>query len=162
MLLAEQLLGRGERGRSARASALLADRLGDTEVGDAPAPIAIDENVLRFEVAMHDADRVRGGESAEHEIDLRRDISERARAGTRHELGYRASLGELHGVPRDVAATIPIVDRHDCRMGELCGELGFASKTRDGALVPGDVRMQEFESDLAPEAEIAHSPNGTE
>ena len=59
LLFAEQLLGRRERGRARRAGGFLAGRVGDAEVGEAPSTVAVDQDVLRLEVAVDDADRVR-------------------------------------------------------------------------------------------------------
>ena len=60
LLFAEELLGRRERGRARRAGDFLAGGVGDAEVGESPASVAVDENVLRLEVPVDDADRVRG------------------------------------------------------------------------------------------------------
>src|SRR5205085_3480691 len=81
LLLTQQLLGCGKRWRPASAGTLFSRCLGDSEVGNAPPAIPIDENVLRFEIAVHDPDRVRGSEAAEHEVDLRRDLGECPRTG---------------------------------------------------------------------------------
>ena len=159
---AEQLLRRRERRRARRAGDLLTRHVGDAEVGEAPATIAVDQHVLRLEIAVHDPDRVRGGESAENEVDLRRDLGERARSRPRDQLGDRAALGELHRVPRHVAAAVPVEDRDDGRMRELRRELGLATKATDDALVARDVRVQQLERDLAAERQIADAPHGSE
>ena len=47
-------------------------------------------------------------------------------------------------------------------MGELCGELRFPSEASDGALVSRDVWMKKLERNLATEAQITHTPHGSE
>ena len=69
----------------------------------------------------------------EHDVDL----AARSRASgrgpaARDEVGDRAALGELHRVPRHVAAAVAVVDRHDGRVRELRGELRLAAEARDG------------------------------
>src|SRR5213075_1164555 len=71
-------------------------------------------------------------------------------------------LGELHCVPRDVAATVPIEDRNDGRMRELRGEPRLAPKTSDHPLIAGDVRMEELERNLATQCEISYAPHRAE
>ena len=136
--------------------------VGDAEVRDAPPPIAIDENVLGLEIAMDDAHGMRRGQTAQHAVHLRRDLRHGARAGAGDQIAHGAILGELHRVPGDVAATVPIVDRDDGRMRELRRELRLATEATDRALVARDVRVQQLERDLAPEREIAHAPHGSE
>ena len=58
-------------------------------------------------------------EPVEDEIDLRRDLVERARSGSRDEVRDRSAFGELHRVPGDVAAAVPVEDRNDRRVREL-------------------------------------------
>ena len=101
-------------------------------------------------------------EPAQNEIDLRRDLGERPRSRARDQVGDRSALGELHRVPRDVAAAIPVEDRNDRRMRELRREPRLAPKAADDALVARDVRMQQLERDLAAEREIAHAPHRSE
>ena len=81
---------------------------------------------------MDDGVRVRGDECVQHGVNLRRDLRERARSVARDQVRHRAALGELHRVPRDVSAAVPVVDRDDGRMRELRGEPCLAPKTRDG------------------------------
>ena len=82
--------------------------------------------------------------------------------GARHQFGHRAALRQLHRVPRDVTAAVPVEDRDDRRMRELRRELGFATEAPDDALVARDVRVQQLERDLAAERQIAHAPHGSE
>src|SRR5205823_6382440 len=141
---------------------LLARGLSDTKVGDAPTSIAIDENILRLEVPMDYADRVRRGETAEHEIDLGYDFRQSTRSRPLDKLGDRASLGELHRVPGDVATAVPVIDRNDRRMRQLRGELRLTTKARHRPLVARDVRMQKLERNLPAKTQITHAPHRPE
>ena len=111
---------------------------------------------------MHDAHGVRRGEPAHHAVDLRGDLGERPRAGARDQVGYGAAFGEFHCVPRDVATTIPVINRDDGRVRELRGEPRLTAEATDGALVARHMRVQQLERHLAAEGEVAHPPHGTE
>src|SRR5205085_8828730 len=101
-------------------------------------------------------------EAAEHEVDLRRDLGECPRTGSFDELRNGPSLGQLHRVPRDVAAAVPVIDGDDRRMGELRRQLCLAAKTRHGSLVARNVRVEQLERDFPPETEIANTPHRAE
>src|SRR6478736_4523099 len=100
---------------------------------------------------MDDADRVRRRQTVENEVDLRGDLVECARAGSRDEVRDRTALGELHRVPGDVAAAVPVEDRNDRRVRELRRESRLAAKTADDAFVARNARMEELERHLAAE-----------
>src|SRR6185437_4827458 len=130
--LIEQLLRRRERGRARRSGAVEPFAAGQPEVADAPAAPAIDENVLRLEVAVQNAGGVRGGESVEQRGDGWRDLAQGARSGAANEIRERAVLHELHGEPRRATARIPVVDGDDAGVRELRGEARLAAEVHHG------------------------------
>jgi hypothetical protein len=145
LLFAEQLLRRGEGRRSARTGALLAGGLRDTEVGDPPASIAIDENVLRFEIAMDDPNRACRGRP-EQEAPAARSRSSGAPRRATSSASDPPSV--LHRTTTRRAA-VPIEDRHDGRMSQLHREPRLAPKASHDPLVARHARVQQLERHLA-------------
>src|SRR5256885_11212012 len=58
LLLTQQLLGRGECRCARRSRRIFTGDVGDAEIGDAPTMVAVDQNVLRLEIAMQNSIRV--------------------------------------------------------------------------------------------------------
>src|SRR4051794_7936317 len=108
---------------------------------------------------MQDADCMRGGESAQHTVDLWCDLCQRPCASTSDQVRHRTTFGQLHRIPRDIATTIPIVDRNDGGMRELRCKTGLTSKATDGPLISRDVLMQQLQRNLAAERQVADAPH---
>src|SRR4029077_9348453 len=96
--LAKELLGGREGRRSRGAGQILTVDIRDSEVGDAPPLIPIDENIFGLEIAMQNSIRVRHVETVEYLLDLRRDLIHFSRTRSRHETGDTPFLRELHRV----------------------------------------------------------------
>ena len=93
-------------------------RAGDAEVGDLGLALAVDDHVLRLDVAVHDPAPVRVAERAQDLLGERdRDLG-RQRPALGHELLQRPPVDQLH---RDVRRAVPlraVEDRDDVRVRE--------------------------------------------
>ena len=94
---------------------------------------------------------MRRSQPAEHAVDLGGDLGERARTCTFHEFGDRAALRQFHRVPGNVAAAVPIVNRHDGGMCKLCREPRLTPEASDCTFVARDVLVQQLERHFAAE-----------
>src|SRR5687768_1800559 len=70
----KQLLGRRECGRTSSAGVILSCYVRDAEIRYPPPIVAIDQNVLGFQIAVKNAVGVRDDERVEHLLQLRRDL----------------------------------------------------------------------------------------
>jgi hypothetical protein len=111
---------------------VVARRTCQPEVGDSHAPVIADEDVVRLEVAVNEARRVRGGEAlarlAHHPHDLARRSQPR-----REPVAQRAPLDELHGEVHLVVEHTDVVHGDHVGVRELGERLGLALQTRLGA-----------------------------
>src|SRR5207253_10376597 len=80
LLLTQQLFRCRERRRSSCPRNILSRHVGNSEISDAPSLIAIDENVLRFQIAVQDSVGVGDDECGENLIDLQRNLRDLTRA----------------------------------------------------------------------------------
>ena len=108
----------------------------------------IDENVLRFQIAVQDSVGVGDYECGENLIDLQRNLRDLTRARPRDQARHASLFGELHRVPRQVAARIKVVNRNDRWMRQLRRESGLTPERPDRFVIARDCRMQRFQSDL--------------
>src|SRR6185295_14984200 len=66
LLLSKQLLGRRKRRSPGRSGNVFAGNVGNSEIGDAPSIVAIDENVLGLEIPMQNSIRMRDDQTVEN------------------------------------------------------------------------------------------------
>ena len=160
--LAEQLLRRRKRWRAARSGPLLSHGIRDAKIGNAPSAVAIDQHVLRLEVAVNDPGFVCGEEAVENRVDLWRDLRERPRAGPSHEVGDGALILEFHDVPVHVPLRIPVVDGDNRRVLQSRRHLSLPPESRHGGIAARNRLVQHLQRDLPLQREIAHAPDRPE
>jgi hypothetical protein len=108
---------------------------GDPEVGHLHASVAVDDDVVRLDVAVHDPVPVRVRERCEDLARVLDDDARRGRAPRHDELLDVAAVEELH---RDVVRPLrlaPVVDRDDVRVRERGGALRLAAEPLDELVV---------------------------
>ena len=131
----------------------LARRAGarDPEVHHLDAALAVDDHVVRLDVAVDDPVPVR---EAERREDLARVVDrdpERRRAARDEQLLQRPPLDVLH---RDVVRPLrlaAVVDRDDARMREAGGVLRLAAEALDELVVARVPVVEDLDRDAAPE-----------
>ena len=139
----------------------------DAEVHHLDAALAVDDHVVRLDVAVHDPVPVR---EAQRREDLARVVDrdpERRRAARDEQLLQRPALDVLH---RDVVGALgvaAVVDRDDVRMREPGGVLGLAPEPLHELLVAGVAVVEDLDRDAAAEllvhgeVDVRH-PSGAE
>jgi hypothetical protein len=130
-----RLLGRHVRGgtqshphrrhRASVAIARRAERLGHTEVGDHRAP-ARQQDVVRLDVAVHDAALVRVGERARHLAQEAHGLAEREFPLAHQSCAERLAAHEGHREIRQSFRVTGGEERHDVRMLEPCRQRDLA------------------------------------
>ena len=139
---------------------------GQTEVEDL-RPVHGQKDVRRLDVAMHDADTMRGVESI-GERDPQINDERRLERSSREPLLHGLALQEFHdqeGVT--VAGFSNVVQRADVRMRERGDGLGFSLEPVAELRVIGDLGGEDLDRDRAIEAGVARlvdlaHPAGTE
>ena len=107
---------------------------GHAEIENLDAALAGQHHVLGFQIAVHDALGMGGGEAFGTLPGNRPRLPDRQGAvGDR--LAERAALDELHGNPRQAVALADVVDRDDGRMVQRRGGAGFGFETPTVPLV---------------------------
>ena len=126
------------------------ERLGDAEVRhDDPAAAAFQQDVVRLDVAVNDAESVRGAERVGgfHE-DAARFLRGQASPALQ-PLGQRLTVDEgHHEVDEAVRAFTHRVDRHDVRVRYPRGRLRFAQEADPDLLPEGQLGRQHFDGHL--------------
>ena len=117
---------------------------GDAEVGDLGVTVAVDEDVLRFDVAVDDARQMRGRQTLG---DLPRDAAELAQAqeALADQLLERAPLDVLEDEVVVVVAGAPVDERDHVGMRELRQRPAFAIEPRPGTRVLVQRRLEPFD-----------------
>jgi hypothetical protein len=130
-------------------------RSGESEIGDAHAPVASDEHVGRLEIPVHDLHGVGGGEPAPR-LDER--LDDRGPRGPLdgEPAGERLPLHQLHHDEDLLFVRTDVEHRHDVGVRQLRHRLRLAQEPpllaqRLGRLVGA----QQLERDVAPELGIA-------
>ncbi len=151
-LLAGQLLGRHVGGR-AGAQCLAGDPR-QPEVGDAHPPVAVQHDVGRLEVAMHDPALVRRAETG---ADLPRHFQRaifRKAADAFQEGGEVFAVYVFHREERMPVDFVDVVDAADVRMRDLARHSNFAVQLRESRRIAVHVGGQELERDRLSELQI--------
>jgi hypothetical protein len=103
-------------------------RDGEAEVGHLRLSIAVEEDVLRLEVAVDQAGVVGGGEAAAGSNELLEDVGPGARSGAQ-PLAERVSLQVLHGDEQAAVGGAHVVDGDDVRVGGAGQGAGLAQES---------------------------------
>jgi hypothetical protein len=152
---AGELLGR-HVGRRAGAERF-PRRARKAEVGDADAAVAVQHDVRRLEVAVHDAAVVRGGQpGADLPRELDRAILREApdAAEQRREI---LAVHVLHREKRVAFVLADVVHAADVRMRDLPREPDLGVELRQPRGIAVDALGQELERDRLPEFEIVRA-----
>ncbi len=148
-LLGREVLGRADD--RARLGHLARPGARDPEVRHLHAPLAVDEDVVRLDVPMHDAVPVREAQRREDLARvLDRDVDRRGAAAD-DELLERAPVEELHRDVVGVLGVAAVVDRDDVRVVERSGVLGLAAEALDELVVVRVAPVEDLDRDAAAE-----------
>ena len=136
---------RARLGHLARAGA------GDPEVRHLHAALAVDEDVVRLDVAVHDPVPVREAQRREDLARvLDRDVDRRGAAAD-DQLLERAAVEELHRDVVGVLGLAAVVDRDDVRVVERGGVLRLAAEALDELVVVPVAAVEDLDRDAAAE-----------
>ncbi len=135
----QQVARRGQGG-------LGGQRLGDAEIGqDHPAPLGIDQDVVRLDVAMDDATPVSVGEGIGGLAQVALDLVE-ARTGVVPERRPQAHPGDEGDAEKgEPALVIDLEYLDDVRVVELALGLGFPHEALDDLRIVGQQRQQDLD-----------------
>ncbi len=138
---------RSSRARSRLRDAVHVERAGDPEVGHLRLPVVVQQDVLRLDVAVHEAAVVREGQRVR---DLERELDRLANAssGPRADSSFRFSPSTYSKTmnwrpscsPRSMTVTM-----FGC--GELRDRARLAAEALDVVLVPGVLLVQDLQRD---------------
>ena len=128
----------------------------EAEVEQLDLAVTGDEDVLRLEIAMHDAAIVRGGEAAAdlHGVIEDRRQRERRRPNARAE---RLSFEQLDRDVRDPVVAPDIVNREDVGVRQRGNGAGFAVEPLVEVRIGRRVRRQRLDRDLPLQPRIARA-----
>ncbi len=138
---------RAARGREVRGRRLV-ERLRDAEVGDLDRAVRGDHDVLRLQVAVHDAARLGVRQPREDALEHPGDLRQRQ---VRDERPQRPALDVLHRDVRGALVLEEVVDGDDVRMAERAGDTRLADETLGESGVGGVKRRQLLQGDDAVE-----------
>ncbi|MCY0987201.1 hypothetical protein OV203_08710 [Nannocystis sp. ILAH1] len=113
------------------------------EVGDDHATVALDEHVVRLEVAMHQAGPVDMREPATR-LEIKREPAPPVAGFAALQLAERAAVDEFHGDVGLAFVRSDLVDGHEVRVVDPGERLGFEQEP-----FFRDLRVQDLERDLA-------------
>ncbi|MDA0160546.1 hypothetical protein OM076_09745 [Solirubrobacter ginsenosidimutans] len=124
------------------------ERLGDPEVRDLDAAVGGDEQVLRLEIAMHDAGVVGVREPGQYRLQHAGDLRDRGQPDVAPQ---RPALEVLHcDVGRAVVLEEPM-DRDDVRMPQRAGDARLREEALDQPRIRGP-QVEFLERDVAVQA----------
>ena len=128
------------------------------EIAELGRAALVDQDVVRFDVAVQDAPLVRvrqgfgDGHADAHHLRLRQT------AGTDQRLGTRA-LDKFHGEEVDAACLADIDAPDDIGMAQLRGCVGLANEPLDEHRLLGETRRQDLDRDDAFHRDLARFEN---
>ncbi len=124
-------------------------RPGQAEVRHLQPAVGGQQDVLRLDVAVHDAGRVRGGQAVEH---AGHDVQRRRRgepAAFAEHLLERAPGHVFHGQVQKRPVGALVEDRDHVLVRQPRDRLGLADEPADELLVPGQLGVHDLERHLA-------------
>src|SRR6266480_186939 len=124
-------------------------RLRDAEIGDDGQPVLVEHDVVRLDVAVHDAAFVRVGQGARHLHQDLPDLRRGERAARGQHGRQRLAAQELHHEIDHAAGLADAIDRDDARVLELGGRLGFPLEPLDELLVEREGERQDLDRHIA-------------
>ena len=138
---------------------LAADDLGDAEVGDLHAPLLVEENVFRLDVAVNDAGVVG---VLERVAELRDDAQRLARRelARAQDVAQVGAVDEFH---HDVVAArdfSEFMDGDDVLMRQRRERPGFPVEALDELGILGQIVRQHLDGDVAFELRLSRAVNG--
>jgi len=125
----------------------------EAEVHDADAAVVADQHVVRFEVAVDHAGRVRRGEPFAGGDERAHDVAPRPLLA-RQPQRQRLALDQLHRDEHGLADRADVVDRDHVRMRQPGERLGLAQHPRRRARRAGLARPHHLERDAAVEVGV--------
>lgn len=158
-LFALDLLRRDIGGRPKRESFLTRDATvgetpGQAEVGQVDVLLLIEEHVRGFNVSVHEPAGVR---RVQRGPDLGADRDRTLRLQRSLLLQQRLQVGAFDEAHRDHEPTVQltrVIDRHHIRMLERRRELRFRQEPLPEALVPGELRRDQLQRNVALQARV--------
>ena len=131
----------------------------DAEVGDLDAPLAVDDHVVRLDVAVDDPVLVRVAERGEDLARVRDRDRQRAGAARDDQLLQRAALDVLHHDVVRAVGDAAVVDRDDVRVREPGGVRRLAAEALDELLVVRVPLVEDLHRDVAAELLVLGEPD---
>jgi hypothetical protein len=126
---------------------------GEAEVEDLHAAVSRDEQVLRLEISVDDALRVRRGQALQHLPAVIDRLRGRERASI-EDLAQRLTLEQLQHHEHRALVPADVVDRQDVRMGEPGDDPRFALESGHRVGERHDARRQELDRDQPAQPEV--------
>ena len=126
----------------------------EPEVGEIDMLRAVEQDVRRLDVAVHEAACVR---SVQRGRDLRADRDRPAGSSAPFGSEQRAEIAAVHEPHREIDAPVDVarvVDRDDIRVLERHHELRLAREALAEALVPGQGRRHQLQRDRPLQAQV--------
>jgi hypothetical protein len=161
--VAERLLGRDVVGGSEHATTLRQGNLGtaarDAEIGQLGAAVRIQQDVLRLDVAVHDAALVRGSERSRHFDRVGDGLVHRQAPGPVQTLLQRLAGDVLEHDKRRSRVLTDVDHGHDVRMAELCERSRLASKALQLVRLAGELASKYLDRHAPLEHRIEGDPD---
>ena len=125
-----------------------------SEVEDLDQPVFRKEQILRLQIAMSDAFRVRRRQPARDLDGIIDGLANRQR-GTGQPLSQRLALQQLGGDIKHAALGAGIVDDHDVGVIERGRRAPFLLKPADPVGIAGERSREDLQRNLTPEPRVA-------
>ena len=133
----------------------------DAEVDEVAVAGLVEQHVRRFHVAVHDAERVRGGERGADLFDEACHLGNRYRAFG-DPFRQRPAAQQPEHQERATGTAPVVVQRHDVRMLEPGHELGFGLEPLHEPWVIRELGAHDLDRDLAAHARLHRPVHRTE
>jgi hypothetical protein len=152
--LARELFRRHVRRRAGADVVDRADHSGQTEVGDADLPIAVDHHVRRLQIAMQHAAFVRRGQARAH---LARDFDRfvlRKPSDAAQQRRQILAIHVLHRQKRPAVRVADVVGAAHVAMGDRAGDAHFVVELREARGILNEMLRKQLERDRLTELQV--------